>query len=150
MEAISLHFLAKVLIIFSIIWGIWCTAILRTFLKELVRVQDRKVDLRKYEIDINANVAKEIDEKLDVLIEQCFMEYSILNLAYKSDYYITEEDEIKIQKDIANLVAERLSPVFLEQLGLYYNEDAVLDTISKRVYFRVTNFVMEHNGSTGL
>ena len=150
MEVTLIQLIIVVLVAFSIITTISFLIIIRSFLKSIVQIQERKVDLKKYEIDINADIAKEIDEKLDVLIEQCFMEYSILNLAYKSDYYITENDELKIQREIADLVAERLSPVFLEQLGLYYNEDAVLDTIAKRVYFRVTNFVMEHNGGTGL
>ena len=30
-------------------------------------------------------------------------------------------------------------------LDLYYNQDAIYDVIAKRVYFKVTNFVIEHN-----
>lgn len=68
-----------------------------------------------------------------------------MNLVYKTDWYIKEEDEIKISKDICALVSDRISPVMLKQLALYYNEDAIFGIIAKRVYFKVTTFVIEHN-----
>lgn len=71
-----------------------------------------------------------------------------MNLIYKTDWYITEKEEIQISKDICSLVSDRVSPVMLKQLALYYNEDAIYDIIAKRVYFKVTNFVIEHNKVT--
>ena len=68
-----------------------------------------------------------------------------MHLIYKTDWYIKEEEEIKISKDICTLVSDRISPVMLKQLALYYNEQAIFDIIAKRVYFKVTNFVIEHN-----
>lgn len=91
-----------------------------------------------------------MEERLDAVIEGCFQEYSLMNLVYKSDWYIKEEEEIQINKDICTLVSERISPVVLKQLALYYKEDAIFDIIAKRVYFKVTNFVIEHNKTTGL
>lgn len=112
--------------------------------------KERKLKLQKYEIDINTEVTDNIEQRLDTIIESCFQEYSLLNLVYKSDWYISESEEIQIQKDIAHLVAERISPVMMQHLLLYYNEGAIMEVITKRVYFRVVNFVIEHNRGTGI
>ncbi len=108
------------------------------------------LDNERYKIDTGIDISDNIDKLLDNLIESCFQEYSISNLIYKSDWYIKEEDEIKINKDICHLVGDRISETMLKQLSLYYNEDAIIDIISKRVYFKVTSFVIDHNKGTGL
>ena len=51
---------------------------------------------------------------------------------------------------INHIVAQRISPVMIEQLSLYYNSDSITDVIAKKIYFRVTNFVIEHNKATGI
>lgn len=73
-----------------------------------------------------------------------------MNLIYKTDWYIKEDEEIQISKDICALVSDRISPVMLKQLALYYNEEAIYDIVAKRVYFKVTNFVIEHNKNSPL
>ena len=119
-------------------------------LNKWLKYKERKLALREYEININTDITKKTEESLDMIIESAFQEYSIMNLVYKSDWYITEEEEIQINKDIAHLVAERISPIMMQHLSLYYNENAIMDVITKRVYFKVTNFVIEHNKSTGI
>ena len=104
-----------------------------------------ELELKKYDIDTHLNVTDNIETRLDTVIESCFQEYSLMNLIYKTNLYIKEEEEIQISKDICSLVSDRISPVMLKQLELYYNEDAIYDVIAKRVYFKVTNFVIEHN-----
>ena len=104
-----------------------------------------ELELKKYDIDTHLNVTDNIETRLDTLIESCFQEYSLMNLIYKTNWYIKEEEEIQISKDICSLVSDRISPVMLKQLELYYNQDAIYDVIAKRVYFKVTNFVIEHN-----
>lgn len=103
--------------------------------------------MKKYDIDIHLDVADDIEKRLDQIIEMCFQEYDIMNLSNKGDWYIKEEDEIKLTKDIAALVSERLSPTMMSQLAIYFNESAISDIIAKRVCFRVTNYVIEHNRS---
>ena len=104
-----------------------------------------ELELKKYDIDTHLKVTDNIETRLDTVIERCFQEYSLMNLIYKTNWYIKEEEEIQISKDICSLVSDRISPVMLKQLELYYNEDAIYDVIAKRVYFKVTNFVIEHN-----
>ena len=104
-----------------------------------------ELQLKQYDIDTHLNVTDNIETRLDTVIESCFQEYSLMNLIYKTNWYIKEEEEIQISKDICSLVSDRISPVMLKQLELYYNQDAIYDVIAKRVYFKVTNFVIEHN-----
>ena len=104
-----------------------------------------ELELKKYDIDTHLNVTDNIETRLDTVIVSCFREYSLMNLIYKTNWYIKEEEEIQISKDICSLVSDRISPVMLKQLELYYNQDAIYDVIAKRVYFKVTNFVIEHN-----
>ena len=104
-----------------------------------------ELELKKYDIDTHLNVTDNIETRLDTVIESCFQEYSLMNLIYKTNWYIKQEEEIQISKDICSLVSDRISPVMLKQLELYYNQDAIYDVIAKRVYFKVTNFVIEHN-----
>lgn len=118
--------------------------LIKTFNK-WIEYKYEELDIKKYDIDMHLNVTDNIEERLDTIIESCFQEYSIMNLIYKTDWYIVEKEEIQISKDICKLVSDRISPIMMKQLSLYYNEEAIFDVIAKRVYFKVTNFVIEHN-----
>lgn len=120
-------------------------AVITSTINKWLKYKYKELELKKYDIDIHLNVTKDIETRLDAIIESCFQEYSLMNLIYKTNWYIKEEEEIQISKDICSLVSDRISPVMLKQLELYYNEDAIYDVIAKRVYFKVTNFVIEHN-----
>lgn len=115
------------------------------FFDKWIRFKYDELELKKYDIDTHLNVTDNIETRLDTVIESCFQEYSLMNLIYKTNWYIKEEEEIQISKDICSLVSDRISPVMLKQLELYYNQDAIYDVIAKRVYFKVTNFVIDHN-----
>lgn len=115
------------------------------FFDKWIKFKYDELELKKYDIDTHLNVTDNIETRLDTVIESCFQEYSLMNLIYKTNWYIKEEEEIQISKDICSLVSDRISPVMLKQLELYYNQDAIYDVIAKRVYFKVTNFVIDHN-----
>ena len=119
--------------------------VITSTINKWLKYKYKELELKKYDIDIHLNVSSDIETRLDTVIESCFQEYSLMNLIYKTDWYIKEEEEIQISKNICALVSDRISPVMLQQLSLYYNEDAIYDIIGKRVYFKVTNFVIEHN-----
>ena len=118
--------------------------------KKWLLYKTKELELKEYDIDMHLQVTDDIEVRLDKIIESCFQEYSIMNLIYKTEWYIKEEEEVQISKDICNLVSLRISPVMMKQLSLYYNEEAIMDIIAKRVYFKVTNFVIEHNKNTNL
>ena len=137
----------QTLIIFGIIviLIIASESIVSKLFNKWIKFKYDELELKKYDIDTHLNVTDNIETRLDTVIESCFQEYSLMNLIYKTNWYIKEEEEIQISKDICSLVSDRISPVMLKQLELYYNEDAIYDVIAKRVYFKVTNFVIEHN-----
>lgn len=140
----------KILIIFGMVMSIVIIFNIFHQLNKWLKYKEKQLKLEQYKVNVNTNINNNIEDRLDTIIESAFQEYTLLNLIYKSDWYITEKEESNIQKDIAHLVADRLSPVMLQQLSLYYNEDAIMDVISKRVFFKVTNFVIEHNNGTGI
>ena len=143
MPAISISFLIKILIIFSM-------SSICVIIHKWSKFKQKKLDLELYQINISVNISDGIEERLDQIIETCFQEYTLTNLFHKDDWYITEQEEIEINKEINHIVAQRISPVMIEQLSLYYNSDSITDVIAKKVYFRVTNFVIEHNKGTSI
>ena len=147
MEALYTQLNLQTLIIFGIIviLIIATESMVSRLFNKWIKFKYDELELKKYDIDTHLNVTDNIETRLDTVIESCFQEYSLMNLIYKTNWYIKEEEEIQISKDICSLVSDRISPVMLKQLELYYNQDAIYDVIAKRVYFKVTNFVIEHN-----
>lgn len=113
--------------------------------KKWIKFKYDELELKKYDIETHLEVTDDIELRLDKVIDSCFQEYSLMNLVYKTNWYIKEEEEIEINKEVCSLVSDRISPVMLKQLALYYNEDAIFNIIAKRVYFKVTTFVIDHN-----
>jgi len=152
MEAICTQLLHQIPIIIGIITtlALIFNIGLFKFLNKWIEFKYTELEQKRYDIDTHLNITDDIELRLDKMIESCFQEYTITMLIYKTDWYITESDEIQINKDICDLVANRISHVFIKQLSLYYNEDSIYDIIAKRVYFKVTNFVIEHNKATPL
>ena len=147
MEALYTQLNLQTLIIFGIIviLIIATESMTSKLFDKWIKFKYDELELKKYDIDTHLNVTDNIETRLDTVIESCFQEYSLMNLIYKTNWYIKEEEEIQISKDICSLVSDRISPVMLKQLELYYNQDAIYDVIAKRVYFKVTNFVIDHN-----
>lgn len=119
------------------------------YIRKWLEYKNNELEVKKFDIETHIEITDTIDTKLENIIESAFQEYSLLNLVYKTDWYITDDEETKIVRDVSHLVADRLSPVFLHQIALYYNEDAITDIIAKRVYFRVVTFRIDHNKNTG-
>jgi predicted Holliday junction resolvase-like endonuclease len=147
MEVLSTQLNLQTLIIIGVILLLVLVFEINLFksFKKWLEYKYKELEQRQYNIDTHLKVTDDIEVRLDTIIESCFQEYSLMNLIYKTDWYIKEEEEIQISKDICSLVSERISPVILKQLALYYKEEVIYDIIAKRVYFKVTNFVIEHN-----
>ena len=86
---------------------------------KILRQRDKKIALKKYEIDITNGPIFNIEQQLDILIDSVFNEYKIYNLEYRSDSYIKEMEEKKIIQDVCDIVLQRMSPVFVTQLSTY-------------------------------
>ena len=79
MPAISISFLIKILIIFSMLSV--CVII-----HKWSKFKQKKLDLELYQINISVNISDGIEERLDQIIETCFQEYTLTNLFHKDDF----------------------------------------------------------------
>lgn len=98
-----------------------------------------------YSINIQSVIDESIPQILDVIINECFEYYKILVLIPRQEYYISDERETQIREDLAKRVAERISPVTIDKLSLYYNVDNLSDVIGEKIYVTVMNYVIEVN-----
>ena len=142
---ISLHLMTKVFILFCMIMCVVFFIFIFNVVDRIFEYKEEKLEIEKHRIRLETELSTDLDSVLDQIINNCFNEYKVMELIIKPDWYIKENEEIQISKDICALVSDRISPVMIKQLSLYYNEEAIFDIIAKRVYFKVTNFVIEHN-----
>lgn len=107
---------------------------------------NKELLLKEYEINISSDTSDEIIEILEKIIQECFMEYTILNIEYKEVSYIDAELEKEIVKAVSYKVAERLSDALLSKIALVYNINNISKLISERTYLHVINYSIEKNG----
>jgi len=96
-------------------------------------------------IDIDA-----ISEMFDILIESCFIEYFLFD-PVEEGTYMNAEMEKKIATDITSSVISRITAEILSKLRLIYiidTEEELSDIVAKKVYLRVTDFIVSNNKPT--
>ena len=96
-------------------------------------------------IDIDA-----ISEMFDILIESCFIEYFLFD-PVEEGTYMNAEMEKKIATDITSRVISRITTEILSKLRLIYiidTEEELSDIVAKKVYLRVTDFIVSNNKPT--
>ena len=96
-------------------------------------------------IDIDA-----ISEMFDILIESCFIEYFLFD-PVEEGTYMNAEMEKKIATDITSRVISRITTEILSKLRLIYiidTEEELSDIVAKKVYIRVTDFIVSNNKPT--
>ena len=79
------------------------------------------------------------------IIDDCFRDYEIMVLVPKNELYITDEREKEIRNDLVAKVVERLSPMALDKISLFYNVHRIDEIIADKVYITVMNYVVSHN-----
>lgn len=150
MTTISLHFIVKLFIIFCIFMSIITLIVFKKTIDKIIEYKIKKLEVEEYKIRLGVTLDQDLDKVLDQIITSCFNEYSLINLVIKPDWYIKEDEEIKINKEVAHLVTQRLSPIILEKLYIVYNKDALYDIIAKKIHFIVAEFVIKHNRTSGI
>ena len=96
-------------------------------------------------IDIEA-----ISEMFDILIDSCFIEYFLFD-PVEEGTYMNAEMEKKIATDITSSVISRITAEILSKLRLIYiidTEEELSDIVAKKVYLRVTDFIVSNNKPT--
>lgn len=102
-------------------------------------------ELVRYTANIQATIDSSIPKILDALIEDCFRDYQIKVLVPMQEMFITDEREKKIREDLVDIVTDRLSPVTLDKIGLFYNIREIDKIIADKIYITVMNYRVDHN-----
>lgn len=128
--------------IFSILCFVYIT-ILIIIIKILLQ-RDKKLKIEKYRIDVEYS-DDNIENKLDFIIDSVFDEYRLYNLDFRDESYIKEMEEKEIIIDICNLVLERLSPIFISRLCVYFNKDSLGKIIATKISTKVMEYRIKNN-----
>ena len=107
--------------------------------------QSQLMELGRYSTNVQAVIDKNIPLLLNDIIDDCFRDYEIMVLVPKNELYITDEREKEIRNDLVAKVVERLSPMALDKISLFYNVHRIDEIIADKVYITVMNYVVSHN-----
>jgi hypothetical protein len=110
-----------------------------------IHIKNKELSLREYEVNINSNITDESFKLLDVIIQDCFAEYTVLNIEYKEIDYINADLEKTITQDVAHKVIERVSPSLMAKLSLVYNTKNFTQLLSERVYLHTLDYSIKKN-----
>lgn len=107
--------------------------------------QKQLLELTRYSTNVQAVIDKNIVNTLNDIIDDCFKDYEIMVLIPKNELYITDEREKEIRSDLIEKIVERISPMALDKLSLFYNVHRIDSIIADKVYITVMNYVVSHN-----
>lgn len=119
--------------------------IIGLFYRSNKKHQEEIMELGRYSTNVQAVIDKNIPELLNDIIEDCFRDYEIMVLIPKNELYITDEREKEIRSDLVHKVVDRLSPMALDKISLFYNVHRIDEIIADKVYITVMNYVFTHN-----
>ena len=119
--------------------------ILYLFYRNNHKHQEKLLELGRYSTNVQAVIDKNIPELLNDIIEDSFRDYEIMVLIPKNELYITDEREKEIRNDLVHKVVQRLSPMALDKISLFYNVHQIDSIIADKVYITVMNYVVSHN-----
>ena len=102
--------------------------------------------IQEFNITANLSIDHTIGEKLDKFISDGLTEYLILNInLLEGNQYINEEMENTIREGFTTFISDRISPIFMQQLSMYYNVDNIYQVLGNKIYIVVTNYVAAMN-----
>lgn len=107
----------------------------------------RKIMIQQSEhrLHISTQIDKTIPELLEYIIQESFRDYEATTLVPLNEDYINEEREKEIRAELVNIVGERISPIALEKIAIFYNEGNIAKVIADKIYITVMTYVVEHN-----
>lgn len=115
------------------------------YLIKKINNMTKEFKLREYEVNISSDTSDNVMNLLEKIIEECFLEYTVLNVEYKDIPYIDAELEKEIVREVAYKVSERLSATLISKISLVYNINNLSTLISERTYLHVINYSIEKN-----
>lgn len=107
--------------------------------------QKELLELGRYSTNVQAVIDDSIPQILEFIINDAFQDYQIMVLIPKNELYITDEREKEIRRDLVEKVVNRMSPMALDKISLFYNVHKIDEIIADKVYITVMNYVVQHN-----
>lgn len=106
------------------------------------RNNKEKNRIQEFSTTANLTIDHTIGEKLDKFISDNLTEYLLLNVhILENNQYINEELETEIREGFTTYISDRISPIFMQQLSMYYNIDNIHQVIGNKIYIAITNYV---------
>ncbi len=121
---------------------VFCTLFLILYDKN----NKEKNRIKEFEITSTLNIDGSIVEKLEKFIQDNFTEYLVLKVhLLETNQYINEELEDEIREEFTTYISDRLSPIFIQQLSMYYNIENIHQVLGNKIYILITNYVAAVN-----
>ena len=127
------------------ILAIGATVILILYHANNKRHQKELLELGRYSTNVQAMIDSSIPQILEFIINDAFQDYQIMTLIPRNELYITDEREKEIRHDLVEKVVNRMSPMALDKISLFYNVHKIDEIIADKVYITVMNYVVQHN-----
>ena len=127
------------------ILAIGCTIMLILYHIGNKKHQRDLLELSRYSINVQAIIDNSIPQILENIINDAFQDYQIMVLIPKNELYITDEREKEIRRDLVEKVVNRISPMAIDKISLFYNVHRIDEIIADKVYITVMNYVVSHN-----
>lgn len=127
------------------ILSIGCTIILVLYHINNKKHQRDLLELGRYSTNVQAIIDMSIPQILENIINDAFQDYQIMVLIPLNELYITDEREKEIRKDLVEKIVNRISPMAIDKISLFYNVHKIDEIIADKVYITVMNYVVAHN-----
>ncbi len=102
--------------------------------------------IQEFSVTSSLTIDHSIPEKLDLFIQENLTEYLVLNIhILENNQYINEELETEIRDGFTQYISDRISPIFIQQLSVYYNVDNIHLVLANKIYIAITNYVANMN-----
>lgn len=117
----------------------------------LLKIKNKEIEFQKYRFTTELVDQQFIDETqrmLDEFIKSCMTDLFIANPnIIRANDYITEDAEIKLRNNVSSMVCSRLSNAMTARLALVYSDQSIASIIGERIYFAVTQYVINNNSA---
>ena len=109
------------------------------------KCKNKMIELSKHKMHISAQIDKSIPDLLEFIIQESFEDYIATTLIPLDEGYINSDREKEIRNDLVNVITDRISPVALEKIAIFYNENNIAKIMADKIYISVMAYVVEHN-----
>ena len=109
------------------------------------KCKNKMIELSKHKMHISAQIDKSIPDLLEFIIQESFEDYIATTLIPLNEGYINSDREKEIRNDLVSIITDRISPVALEKIAIFYNENNIAKIMADKIYISVMAYVVEHN-----